>query len=190
MPDDPVRVEIEFSPDVTVSQCELIVRRDGKSIGSFRVDIQERESSLKDSHTYNGYPFKLAPSALAESYLQVDLEGVKDRFLIPFLRFIPERHIKKELREASPDFREEVSVILTQTWMVPPTFLSTDEDVEASDPFEDPTGKTGKEILEEQGVSFPSGAAYFYGLPTAQIAVKNTEDNLEKIEQYVKSLTQ
>lgn len=184
--DDPIQVEIEFSREVKVDSCELIVRKSGASIGTFTAEFRRQESTLKDGHSFFGYSFQLAPSALAESYLSIDLDDPDDHFYVPLLRFIPERHIEKKTREASPDYRDEVSQIYYQEWPVKPNFLQNADD--GRDPPEGLPRKTGREILEERGVRFPAGSVYYYGLPTLQIAVQNTEDNLQKIEMIVKEL--
>jgi hypothetical protein len=46
--------------------------------------------------------------------------------------------------------------------------------------------KTAKEILEEAGISFPEGASVHTGGPVCQITVRNTEENLAKVEQFIK----
>ncbi|MCG8599769.1 MAG: hypothetical protein MI807_06470 [Verrucomicrobiales bacterium] len=184
--DDPIPVEIEFANGLKEIHCQLVIRKEGDRIATVNAEIREHESALLENHMFRGYKLNLAPSALAESFLWIDHAESKDRFIVPFLRFIPDRHIDKETREASPDFRDEVSLILYQSWQVKPLAVSTDQSKELWDRHR----KTGQEVLTEKGVTFPAGTVYFYGLSHPQIAVRNTKDNLKKIEAIVKEMNQ
>ena len=193
--DDPIEVEIEFADKVEVRVCELVVRKSGSVIGTFNASFQEQKSVLEDGYSFTGYSFSLAPSVLAESYLSVGIKGAEHHYYIPLLRFIPDRHIEKEAREASPDYRDDVSKIYYRTWPIKPAFLQRKDEVkEGEDPFAGAkpsgilAGKNKKEALRAQGVTFPAGSVIYYGLPASQLAVRNTEDNLKKIDRIVKEL--
>lgn len=187
--DDPIQVEIEFSRVFKVISCDLVIRKAGAPIGAFTANFEKQDSTLKKGHSFVGYSYRLAPSVLAESYLIVSIERSEDYFYVPLLQLIPDRHIDKESRKASPDFRDKVSRIYYRAWPIKPNFQGSSEE-EGGKPLDGlPRRKTAKEILEDRGVTFPAGSVIYYGLPTSQIAVQNTEDNLKRIEQIVKELS-
>jgi hypothetical protein len=48
--------------------------------------------------------------------------------------------------------------------------------------------KTAKQVFEEAGIVFPEGASVSYGAATSQILVRNTSENLDKVEQFLAEL--
>jgi hypothetical protein len=48
--------------------------------------------------------------------------------------------------------------------------------------------KTTKQVFEEAGIVFPEGASVSYGAATSQILVRNTSENLDKVEQFLAEL--
>lgn len=83
----------------------------------------------------------------------------------------------------------------TRSYRVPPDWSAIPSGKEASsdDPFAvnqtssstPPDHRTAKEILEEAGVPFPPSATAHHGGPVSQIVVRNTQENLDKVEKYV-----
>ena len=45
-----------------------------------------------------------------------------------------------------------------------------------------------KQLLESKGVDFPAGSSAYFSVPGSQIAVRNTSDNLDKIDVIIKAL--
>ena len=201
--DDPIPVEIEFSKEVEVNDCELVIRNAGLRIGTVSVDLLEQESKLRKDYRFVGYAFRLSPAALAESYLraQVRREGQSRCFLVPLLRFIPDRHIDEDVRKASPDYRDEVSALFTNTYQVSPQFIHPGKGRPSNAAGPDPKGggkessnvfplarrPSAQEILEAEGVTFPAGSAVFGGAGSL-LNVRNTEDNLRLVERALQKL--
>jgi hypothetical protein len=48
--------------------------------------------------------------------------------------------------------------------------------------------KTAKQVFEEAGIQFPEGASVSYGSATSQMVVRNTPENLERIESFLESI--
>jgi len=95
--------------------------------------------------------------------------------------------------------------LFTQIYRVPPSFQNSGGGGggggASDDPFaglgggDDAGGsslvakKSAREILEEAGVSFPSGSSAIYNPSTSQLIVRNTQTQLDLIEAYVDTLT-
>ena len=85
----------------------------------------------------------------------------------------------------------EASGLVTQTFRVPPDFLtrgaSPGEEPAADDPFGGGGGgglkrkSTTKEILEGQGIAFPEGASATYIPATGELVVRSTQSNMDLI---------
>jgi general secretion pathway protein D len=90
--------------------------------------------------------------------------------------------------------------LLTRSFRMPPDFLereSVNEQAEGSNPFDDDAGTTdgllgrrftALEYFKEQGVSFPEGASAIFRRFDGSLTVRNTETNLDYIEQVVNSI--
>ena len=90
--------------------------------------------------------------------------------------------------------------LYTRSFRVPPDILSREavsRQVEIEDPFADddgaPAGLLGKKMtardfLEEQGVSFPEGATATLQPGTSLLRVRNTNANLDYVEQIVDAI--
>lgn len=82
-------------------------------------------------------------------------------------------------------------------WVVPPSFIIDEPSSGSSDgsvdPFADPESsettvrvlKTGQEILEDAGISFPLGTSAKYFSHTKLLVVENTLDQLELVDAYI-----
>lgn len=94
---------------------------------------------------------------------------------------------------------------ITRTFKVPPSFLNMSGDSggggsAVSDPFGGSgaatsanasslgTKPTAKQILEQNGITFPDGASAMFVASTSQLVVRNTQPNLEAVEAFVESL--
>lgn len=99
-----------------------------------------------------------------------------------------------------PMSMDENAVQQSRTFQVPPGFLSgggqSDAGVTAvADPFAAPadagsglvTRVTAKEFLEQYGVTFPPGSAATYNPATSVLVVRNTPQQLETVENIVRS---
>ena len=94
--------------------------------------------------------------------------------------------------------------LYTNVYQVPPTFLNSggggDGGAAAGpvDPFAAPAGggggvalekrKNAREILERAGVTFGEGASAIYQAAGSQLIVRNTQDQMELIEAYIRSI--
>ncbi|MEM7699575.1 MAG: LysM peptidoglycan-binding domain-containing protein [Verrucomicrobiota bacterium] len=82
--------------------------------------------------------------------------------------------------------------LYTNTYVVPPTFLSGPQAHQWRDPFEEPamprTRATAKQILEQAGITFGEGASAVYNPSTSQLIVRNTQDQMELVEAYIDSI--
>ena len=76
--------------------------------------------------------------------------------------------------------------IHTRAFRVPPDFLSAGGGSTSPDGKNRP--RTARQILEAAGVTFPEGTAAYYGPPTSQMVVTNTNENLDLIQTYVDSI--
>lgn len=105
---------------------------------------------------------------------------------------------------------ETTSEQYTRIYRVPPDFLSLGGGetggggagaAPAADPFANAKGgaaggtentlikrKTALEILKEQGIPFGEGASAVFNKVTSQLIVKNTQPNLDLVEQFVQSI--
>ncbi len=100
--------------------------------------------------------------------------------------------------------------MFTQSYVVPPNFLSTDGGGAGAaggggggggggDPFggseSSPSGaapvgrKTPKAILENAGITFGPGSSVFYNAANSRLIVKNTQEQLELVDIFVASLS-
>jgi hypothetical protein len=70
----------------------------------------------------------------------------------------------------------------TRSFRVAPAYVSTEAGGETAEPKE---RKTAKELLEDAGISFPEGTMLSRG-GAGELVVRNTQENLDKVEQYVK----
>jgi general secretion pathway protein D len=85
--------------------------------------------------------------------------------------------------------------LITQRFQVRPTFMTTGVGAAPTGSVEDtvaadPTGAgapTPRSILESQGVPFPPGATASYDPQTSTLVVKNTQQNIDLIEELVRS---
>ena len=91
--------------------------------------------------------------------------------------------------------------LFTNVYSVPPdlfTFFRQGDDGSVQDPFapkgeqsgKRPRIKTAKQIFEESGIEFGPGATVIYGPATSSVIVKNTPEELEKVEILIDSIRQ
>lgn len=74
----------------------------------------------------------------------------------------------------------------TRSFRVTPDFLSPWEMKNGS--TEPPKRKTAKQLMEERGITFPDGASVSSGGATSQIVVRNTQENLDKVEALIEAI--
>jgi general secretion pathway protein D len=91
--------------------------------------------------------------------------------------------------------------LLTRTYTVPPGFLNTapgGDSGAADDPFGDAgaaaggtnlksNSATAKDFLTSSGISFPEGASAFYNAASSTLTVRNSQTNLDTIEEMISS---
>lgn len=117
-----------------------------------------------------------------------------DELIATFLRcdVMPQSTRKKDsaptLAQMLASVRKSDSKELyTRTFRVSPDFISNPDSVSTHDEVSDNSKrKTAQEILEEAGINFPEGTWARTGGPVSQILVRNTTENLDKVQQYVK----
>lgn len=96
-------------------------------------------------------------------------------------------------------------VLINKSWKVPPTFLTSipsgapagggalDAGAAGGDATKGGSGIPGRakarDILESNGITFPSGASANYLASTSELVVRNTQENLDAIETFVESLS-
>ncbi len=75
----------------------------------------------------------------------------------------------------------------TRSFPVAPDFLHGDVNKSSKEEVSTPSSrKSARKILEESGITFPPGDRAQTGGPVSQITVRNTTENLDKVEQFVK----
>ncbi|SHJ30954.1 general secretion pathway protein D [Rubritalea squalenifaciens DSM 18772] len=92
------------------------------------------------------------------------------------------------------------SQLVQRSFTVPPSFMQdavSGEGAAEDDPFSAETSSSvlrpqlsAQEYLKRLGVSFPEGATASYVRGTNQLSVRNTETNLNLIEDYIRSIRQ
>lgn len=126
---------------------------------------------------------------LQATFLRCDVSAQSAR-----LRPVPEPPAPPRPANATLDAKPQY----TRSYRVPPDFLSIDAAGEAqdgADPFK-PGAEAGgvvvrrsaQEILEAAGIPFPAGASVHTGGATSQIVVRNTQENLDKVEAWVEEM--
>jgi len=129
------------------------------------------------------HSFRLTPSREFAT-----LGGMKHVWILALsLGFVP-------LLQAEPEIR-------THTYVVPPTFLKVNPDgtrgwyPATESPQEryrsrqrETARPTAKAILEDAGIEFPSGASAIYNPATSQLIVKNTPEQLARVEAYIDTI--
>lgn len=92
-------------------------------------------------------------------------------------------------------------VLISRTWKVPPTFLtSAPGGAPAANALDAgaPAGGEGKglpgrakakDVLEANGITFPPGSSANYLASTSELVVRNTQENIDAIETVVESLS-
>ena len=74
-----------------------------------------------------------------------------------------------------------------RSFRVPPDFLHGDVNKSSQDEvFPASSRKSAREILVDAGIPFPEGARVSTGGANSEILVRNTTENLDKVEQFVK----
>ncbi|MFO1484450.1 MAG: hypothetical protein U1F71_13910 [Verrucomicrobiaceae bacterium] len=119
-----------------------------------------------------------------------------DHLLATFIQcdLVPMMAIKKPVkpRERKPlpkltgsDSKE----LYTRSFRVPPDFLGIYDEDDPDNPAKQlrPT-KTAKEILMDAGIAFPPGAIVSAGGATSQLVVRNTTENLDKVERFMEDM--
>ncbi|MDI1313644.1 MAG: hypothetical protein PSV43_15865, partial [Prosthecobacter sp.] len=114
--------------------------------------------------------------------------GKTDLLWVTFLKCdvvpqVPKTH--PAMAEPTPDSKPttDPKAIHTRSFRVPPDFLSAGGGSTSADGKLE--RKTARVILEEAGITFPEGTAAYYGPPTPQMVVTNTNENLDLIQAYV-----
>lgn len=107
-------------------------------------------------------------------------------------RPIPDPEMPKENPTVPEPIGDIPEGMIRNTYVVPPTFLSTDSGggTEPADPFADPKptiqrAPDAKEILENAGIAFPEGTFARYIPESNSLVVQNTRDQVELVEAYV-----
>lgn len=117
---------------------------------------------------------------LLATFIQCDLVSMTAK-----KRPVKPREIKPLPKPAQTDSKE----MYTRSFRVPPDYLSDPEkdDSETASKELRPT-KTAKEILMDAGIAFPPGAMVSTGGATSQIVIRNTTENLDKMERFVEDI--
>ena len=127
------------------------------------------------------------------------VEAVRYTTSLAQLKYKVEPHAVVVVPLSTPD-----ADLYTNVYQVPPTFLNSGGSGDGGaaagpvDPFAAPAGGGGgsalekrpdaKEILSRAGVTFGEGASAIYQAAGSQLIVRNTQDQMELIEAYIKSI--
>lgn len=87
--------------------------------------------------------------------------------------------------------------MFTNVYTIPPEFFDSSQINPGRDPFSVSEsdsgvgvgkGKPMKELLEAEGIAFPEGASVIYPGSTGQLVIRNTRDELAKVEAYLATI--
>ncbi|WP_300932684.1 hypothetical protein [Prosthecobacter sp.] len=189
-----LRLSHEFHPLPSESARVVMLDPGSKQTQNYpfeRAHVQQTTTSL---HLNNGATRLL-------SLLKPTGVNAGDQLLATFLLcdVVPQSTVRKKSGRPLAQMLESVAKSdskeqYTRSFRVPPDFLSGGESAtHAEDPFaaSSESGvitskrKTAKVILEEAGIPFPEGAGVHSGGANSQLVVRNTQENLDKVEQYV-----
>lgn len=127
------------------------------------------------------------------SLLQPPGAKTGDQLLATFLRcdVLPQCSQRKERGPTLPQMlasvpKNDSPELYTRSFRVAPDFLSSHSGSVSSASGTLIPRKTAQQILEEAGIPFPTGAGVnSIGAANSQLVVRNTEENLAKVERYV-----
>lgn len=130
---------------------------------------------------------------LLHSLLQPPGAKTGDQVIATFLRcdVIPQSSRRKERGPTLPQMlasvpKNDSPELYTRSFRVAPDFLSSHSGSMSSASGTLIPRKTAQQILEEAGIPFPTGAGVnSIGAANSQLVVRNTEENLAKVERYV-----
>ncbi|MFZ2281655.1 MAG: hypothetical protein WAW39_27905 [Prosthecobacter sp.] len=130
---------------------------------------------------------------LLHSLVQPPGAKTGDQLIATFLRcdVIPQSSRRKETGPTLAQMLASVpktdsQELWTRSFRVAPDFLSTHSGSGSSASGTLTPRKTARQILEDAGISFPEGSSVSTGNATSEIIVRNTAENLDKVEQFVK----
>lgn len=181
-----LRLSHEFHPLPSESARVVMLDPGSKQKQNYpfeRVHVQETTTSL---HLKNGATRLL-------SLLRPPGFNAGDQLLATFLRcdVVPQSTVRKKTGRSLAQMlanvpKSDSQEQFTRSFRVPPDFLSSS----SSNASNDETGglpirRPVKEMLEDAGIPFPEGAGVHSGGANSQLVVRNTQENLDKVEQYV-----
>ena len=188
--DDTIDLELshEFHPLPPQEGRAVMLDPGSKQKQDFPIEDLHVQQTVTSMHVENGgtHWFSLLRPPEAEA---------GDELIATFVQcdVVPQSAV---IKESGPSLAQMLATVpkndskemYTRSYRVPPDYLSSGTSADAQvDAGALPVRKTAKEILEEAGISFPEGAGVITeGRANSQIAVRNTQENLNKMEQYVK----
>ncbi len=108
---------------------------------------------------------------------------------------VPQSSVRKETGPSLVQMlasvpKNDSKELYTRSFRVSPDFHHGDVNKSSKEElFPLSSRKNAREIFEESGITFPPGAMAQTGGPVSQITVRNTTENLDKVEQFVKWMT-
>jgi len=188
----------EFHPLPPQAGRGTVVDPETQQRHSFPLEHLHMQQTTTSLHVENGGTRLL-------SLLRLPGDPAGDQLTATFLHcdVVPHSARRKERGPALAQMltsvpKSDSDELFTRSYRVSPDWASEPSGKETSsdDPFaanKTSSGtliprRTAREILEEAGISFPEGASVFQGGPVSQIVVRNTQENLDKVEKYVEWL--
>ncbi|WP_395745664.1 hypothetical protein [Prosthecobacter sp.] len=122
--------------------------------------------------------------------------GAEDQLLATFLECEVMSHSSarkekgpslEQMMNSVPTSKSVSQTMYVRSFRVSPDFLHGDVNKSSKDEtFPASSIKSAREILEDAGIPFPEGARVSTGGPLSDLIVRNTTENLDKVEQFVK----
>ena len=158
---------------------------------SVELDLNERDPNRKGINIVLGTGGGVGDTPITLKLTNVPLsEALRYTANLAQLKYKVESHAVTVVPLSTPD-----SEMFTNKYTVPPTFLQAGPSANTPgtyDPFApgDNVGTqrlSAKQVLENAGISFPTGATAIYNPGTSTLIVKNTPDQMELVEMYLTS---
>lgn len=187
--DDAIDLELahEFHPLPPQAGRGVMLDPGSKQQQDFPIEDLHVQQTVTSMHVENGGTqwFSLLRPPDAEA---------GDELIATFVQcdVVPQSSVRKESGPTLAQMLASVSKndskeLYTRSFRVSPDFLHGDVNRSSKDEVSKPSSrKSAREIFEESGITFPPGAMAQTGGPVSQITVRNTTENLDKVEQYVK----
>lgn len=179
-------VNIEFSYELHPAQPAMRREAFRDPASGLRFDLPVAD--FHSNHTVTGLIMTKGGTRLISLY-QPTGRAAEGLLWATFLKcdVVPQvRPPQGSLHPAAPIAPPDPSSWHTQTFKVPPDFLSSAGSFDSS-PSEDKSSKeprTARSVLESAGIPFPQGASAIYDPKRSLLIIRNTRRNLDLVEAY------